>query len=245
MNQGKGHRLLPFDRPLDQAIFKERPNRFLGIVDYNGNLVKCHIHDPGRLKELLYPGNKVLITPAKETKGRKTRFDLMFAQHKKHWILVNSSLHRPISQTILLDPKLSPFESLVSLVPEVKYGHGTRFDYMVQLKDGSSCMLEVKGCTLANGDGVALFPDAPTSRGRRHVEELNEIVSSGGKAAILFLVFRPDARAFSPNFKTDPDFSRALLECVKGGVWIFIKKICFQRGWFVYTEEIRLLGGIL
>ena len=236
--------ILPLERPLEEAKFVARPNRFLAHVELNGVVEKAHVHDPGRLRELLYPGNRVLVSrPSRGSANRKTSLDLLFAFYDGDWILVNSALHRPISQKILSLPELSPFGAVKAVVPEVRFGTGTRFDYLLELDQGRSCYLEVKGCTLEDEVHRALFPDAPTLRGSRHLEELMEARSLGHEAALLFLILRPKARSFAPNAQCDPRFARLFWECVQGGVRVFMKKIAFKKGWFVYTGDIHLEGG--
>ena len=193
-----------------EGIFLQRKNRFLGMVKIEKE-EQVHIHDPGRLKELLYAGNTVLLKKA-SGKSRKTAWDLIAAKHEENWILVHSGYHRALSQIIL--------ESLypeAQIKPEVKLGH-SRIDFIVQRKS-DSIAVEVKGCTLSE-HGVALFPDAPTTRGRRHVRELINYVESGHKALLLILIFRPDSKCFLPNSATDPEFAKVFWNAVEKGVEI-------------------------
>jgi sugar fermentation stimulation protein A len=206
------------------AEFRSRPNRFLGVAALrhaDGSLTEehVHIHDPGRLKELLYAGNRVLLRKAAVPHKRKTSWDLVAAAHEKRWVLVHSGYHRRIAERLLGDPKLSPLESLTSLRAEVKYGH-SRIDFSAIQRNGVRVLIEVKGCTLAV-DGRALFPDAPTERGRRHMATLMDACHEGLEAAIFILIFREDAHRFAPNRVTDPAFARAFKNAVKAGVGVF------------------------
>jgi len=198
-----------------KGTFVSRPNRFLAVVDIQGSHEEVHVHDPGRLKELLYPGNSLLVRRA-FAKERRTKWDLIAARHGNQWVLVNSSFHRALSEKHLSDPVASPFSGIIRIQPEVKFG-SSRLDFKLELDTGNSMYLEVKGCTLAI-DGKALFPDAPTSRGRRHVEELVKAKEMGYDAAMLFLVFRRDAECFAPKEDTDPDFARAFYSALEKGV---------------------------
>ncbi len=218
-----------------EGIFRERPNRFLGIVDLNeefgGPGQGVHIHDPGRLQELLYPGNRVALKRSTRP-GRKTGWTLMAARHQTQWILVNSGLHRQISHAVLTDPDISPLGQADTIQAEINFGR-SRLDYRIVLEDGSVVYVEVKGCTLSE-NRVALFPDAPTSRGLRHIHELMEIKTEGERAAMLILVFRQDIDCFSPNGKTDPKFATAFYQAVKNGVEVYpMVCSCNSRGiWF-------------
>ena len=226
-----------------EATFIRRPNRFLGEVELNGERYEAHVHDPGRLRGLLYPNNRMLVAKPRVKKQRKTGLDLLFAWDGRHWILVNSALHRSVSEKILVDPGLSPCGAVQELVPEIPYGKGTRFDFYLRSRNGRGCYIEVKGCTFMDANRVALFPDAPTERGVRHLEELMDVLGQGFHAVLLILVFRPDARSFSPNEQCDPGFSRVFHEGVRRGIKVYAKRIDFKKGWFVYTGDIPVDGS--
>ena len=213
-----------------KGILKERPNRFLAIVDIeqNGTILKdqkVHVRDPGRLKELLYPGNRVMVKH-KPGEHRKTQWEII-AAWDNDWVLINSGYHRAISEAILNNSKISPFGKLEGLKAEVTVGH-SRLDFMLE-KDGGQIALEIKGCTLEI-DKIALFPDAPTERGARHVQTLIDIAESGKKAAIMILVLRPGARCFRPNENTDPKFAEIFWKARKAGVQIYPVKLSYEDG---------------
>jgi len=190
-----------------EGLFAERPNRFLGMVKIAGHdgPVPVHVHDPGRLREILYPGNRVLLRRADSPK-RKTRWDLVAGLCEGHWVLVHSGLHRAIAEKILTDPEFSPLGSVDSLQAEVRY-NDSRLDFVVQV-NGERVWIETKGCTLCR-NGVALF------------EHLGEIRENGERAALMVLVFRPDADCFAPNKETDPAFAGTFWQVVKRGVEVY------------------------
>ncbi len=221
-----------------RAVFVERPNRFLGLVnieDEGTNKVeKVHVRDPGRLKEILCPGNQVLIRKAKNS-NRKTRWDLIAGKVEDKWVLVNSGFHRDIAQTILNDATISPFGEIEKCSPEQTYGK-SRLDFLV-IKGGKNIWVEVKGCTLAI-DRRALFPDAPTTRGKRHVEELIKAKGEGHRAALIILVFRDDAICFAPKEDTDPDFAKVFRKAVDSGVEVYPVLMGFDEGAIFYKGLI-------
>jgi len=239
-----------------EAEWVERPNRFMGLVRLDsGDVAKVHVRDPGRLTELLYPGNRVLIRRAPSGTKRKTGWDLVAARFEDQWVLVNSGHHPEIARSILSDPRLCPFGRPVSLKGEVKFGQ-SRLDFLLEAapsergqplaqvadradKKCGKIFIEVKGCTLAR-DGIALFPDAPTSRGARHLEELMEAKRQGFGAAILVLVFRQDAEIFSPNGQTDPRFAELFHRAVCRGVECYPVKIAYS----VETEQALYVESI-
>jgi len=188
-----------------EAVFISRPNRFVAIVDILSSgkqNVAVHVHDPGRLVDLLYRGNGLLLKKATNP-HRKTKWDLIAAKKDAEWILVNSAYHRKIAEWVLSCPDISPLGRVDSILPEQKLGD-SRLDFLV-FKGDKRIWVEIKGCTLVR-DEVALFPDAPTIRGKRHLDELILAKKNGDNAAVLFLVFRADVKYFSPNRLMDPGF---------------------------------------
>ncbi len=189
-----------------------RPNRFLAYVKLNnGSEVAAHVHDPGRLEEILYAGNRVLLKRV-NNRNRKTQWDMIAGDVENKWILIHSGYHRAIAQTIIEQYK--PFGNFRSIQAEVTFGH-SRIDFV--LEQERQLWVEVKGCTLARNK-IALFPDAPTKRGTKHLQTLIDIKKSGMNAAILILIFRPDAECFSPNKETDPKFAETFHDAITAGV---------------------------
>ena len=174
--------------------FKSRPNRFL-VEMQDGTL--AHLHDPGRLKELLISDVDMLLLPVEST-NRKTNYDIVAVKYNDYWVFLNSAYHSKIAEQII--PRM--FGNIKD--KEVKFGD-SRIDFL--LEDGRP--LEVKGSTLLVGD-TALFPDAPTKRGARHVREITK-----HNGAMLFLIFHPGAKKFTPNCSMDPEFCEAVFNAKK------------------------------
>ncbi|MCK5739667.1 DNA/RNA nuclease SfsA [bacterium] len=200
------------------AILLERPNRYLAFVELpDGSEVKAHVHDPGRLQELLYPGNELVLRYA-AAEHRKTDWDVIAARFENKWILIHSGFHRRIAENLFSREDICPFGAIDSLRAEVTYGH-SRLDFRL-VQNGKPLWVEIKGCTLAE-NGRAKFPDAPTKRGTRHLESLIELMQQGEKSALVILIFRSDALDFVPNQKTDPDFSRVFYQAIAAGVSVY------------------------
>jgi len=222
-----------------RGIFKTRKNRFLSEVEiFETNSVEdVHVRDPGRLGEILYSGNEVLLEKA-QGGNRKTNWTLLAGKVNDQWIFVNSGYHRSIAENILDDPDISPFEELVDHEAEKRLGD-SRIDFLLE-KEGEKIWLEVKGCTLAR-DGKALFPDSPTKRGKRHVEELIEAISPGKTSgALLFLVFRSGTSCFEPNEDKDPDFARAFEKGIEAGLEVHPVRLNYDGSAIEYRGEIPL-----
>ncbi len=212
-----------------EALFVARPNRFLATVRMlgtgGGSLQQVHVRDPGRLEELLFPGNRLALSAA-NTPGRKTAWDLVAAESEAGWVLVNSGLHRAIAESILKAPMLSPFGDVRRIRAEVKRGR-SRLDFLITTVEDDDVWIEVKGCTLVR-NGTALFPDAPTSRGTKHLRELIDIRERGQRAAVMILVLRPDADRFTPNRETDELFSDTMDLAINKGVEVYPLKFALR-----------------
>lgn len=203
------------------GTFISRPNRFIGEIKYKGQTETAHIHDPGRLKELLIEGAEVLFT---HSRG-KLKYYIKAVKTKDEWVLIDTALHSNIAQKVF--GILPEFSNVKEFKREVKVGN-SRIDFLL---DGIP--LEVKGVTLVK-DGIALFPDAPTERGARHVKEIIE--NSG---ILLFLIFR-NAKRLSPNIKMDPEFSKNFSEARRRNIKIFAIQISFDGKTIYFENEIPL-----
>ncbi|MHA1150447.1 MAG: DNA/RNA nuclease SfsA [Promethearchaeota archaeon] len=207
---------------LREGIFLTRPNRFVGVIKYNGVEEKAHIHDPGRLKELLIRSAKVLFT---DSNGKLKYYIKAVKTIDNEWVLIDSAIHSKLAMEIF---KLMPeFKRTKEIKKEVKIGR-SRIDFML---DGIP--LEVKGVSLVI-DGLALFPDAPTERGTRHVREIIEY-----EGMILFLVFRK-AKKFAPYAEMDLDFANALKEAKAKKRPIYAVQLSFDGKTIYYNGRIPL-----
>lgn len=206
---------------LMKGMFLSRPNRFVAEIEYKGVIEVAHVHDPGRLKELLVPGVEVLFT---KSKG-KLKYYIRAVKHEQKWVLIDTAQHSRIAKLIF--GLMTEFKQAKEIKSEVKVGK-SRIDFSL---DGTP--LEVKGVTLVR-DAIALFPDAPTERGARHV---GEIIEHDG--IILFLVFR-DAKEFVPNEHMDPKFSTQLKKARKQGIQIICARISFDGASLYYEGRMPL-----
>lgn len=198
-----------------KAKFLERPNRFLIKCSAKGlGVIDAHLPNPGRLWELLIPGANLYLSSdvGSETDRRvkrKTSYTALAAERKGAPIFLHTHLTNQVAR-YLIESKSVPSLNKVEIVKqEVALGR-SRFDFLLR-ENGSDLYLEVKSCTLF-GNGVAMFPDAVTERGRRHLFELAQMGRNGINAMILFVVHYPHVDWFMPDFHTDYDFSESLLK---------------------------------
>lgn len=197
-----------------EALFLERPNRFTARVWLDGREETVHVKNTGRCRELLLPGRtKVYLEDCREKENRKTGYSLIAAEKGARLINMDSQAPNQVAEEWLRVGGMGP---LSRIVRERIYGK-SRFDFYYERENGISGYLEVKGVTLEK-EGVALFPDAPTERGVKHVEELIQARKEGYEAAILFVIQMKDVKQFVPNWETHPAFGQALCNAAAAGV---------------------------
>lgn len=203
------------------ARFCQRLNRFVAQVEIDGEIVSAHVPTSGRLGELLLPGADVQVRRGVNPK-RKTAWDLMLVKTGDTWVSLDSRLPNYLVGQLLREDELPPFAGARDIKPEYKYGE-SRLDFAFTDGEGQRTLVEVKSVTLVE-ECVAMFPDAPTLRGTRHLEELARAVGEGYRAAVLFIIQRDDATSFAPNHRTDPAFAQALRRAKEAGVEIYAWK---------------------
>ena len=184
-----------------KGTFVSRPNRFIANIEIDGKIEVCHVKNTGRCRELLIPGATVFVQEFEKAE-RKTKFDLISVCKGK--LLINMDSQAPNK---VVGEWLDTFFDNVTLVkPEARY-RNSRFDFYVEA-DGKKIFIEVKGVTLEE-DGIAMFPDAPTERGIKHLSELCKCLDDGYEAYVIFVVQMEKAKYFTPNSKTHPQFAEA------------------------------------
>lgn len=196
------------------GIFKERPNRFIAVVEIMGKDEICHVKNTGRCKELLIPGTTVFLEK-NNNPTRKTKYSLIGV--KKGNRLINMDSQAPNKVAFEWIKAGGLFHNVTLIKPEKTFGN-SRFDLYIEADD-KKIFMEVKGVTLED-DGIVRFPDAPTERGIKHIRELSNCIQQGFEAYLLFVVQMKDVKFFEPNNATQPEFGEALKEAAKNGVHI-------------------------
>jgi sugar fermentation stimulation protein A len=204
---------MKYEGELILAKLKERPNRFLGLIELDGKITHCFIPNPGRMKELMIPGTNVYLI---EKKGphRKTDYDMKLVEMDGNLISVDSRLPNKIFAEALIQNKLEPFRGYSITKTEPSF-MDSRLDFLLK-KRGEQALVECKSCNLVE-DRTALFPDAPTLRGARHINTLTMALEQG-RAGVVFIVQRDDADIFSPFKERDPEFAGAIKKAIEKGV---------------------------
>ena len=195
-----------------QGVFISRQNRFCATVSVDRKIETVHVKNTGRLKELLVQGAPVYLSRSDNT-ARKTKYDLVAVQKGGGIVSIDSQAANTVAHEWLCTKGYFGQNAIVRR--EVTFGK-SRFDFYIESGE-RKIFLEVKGCTLEK-DGRALFPDAPTERGVKHVKELVECKKHGFEAYILFVIQMKGIDSFSPNDATHPEFGAALRDAAKSGV---------------------------
>ena len=199
-------------RQVEKATFLARPNRFIAHVELAGEQVICHVKNTGRCRELLVPGAEVWLEKGSNP-GRKTAWDLIAVQKDAH--LINMDAQAPNKVFAEWAAQWEP--ELTALRSEVTYGQ-SRLDFCLETPRGLH-YVEVKGVTLEER-GHTRFPDAPTERGIKHLQELMRAAAEGHRASAVFVIQMEDVTDFAPNDDTHPAFGAALREAAKAGVQV-------------------------
>ena len=194
------------------AKFLDRPNRFIAHVELDGAVETVHVKNTGRCRELLIPGCTVYLEKGTNP-NRKTAYDLIAVE--KGETLINMDAQAPNKVFAEWAAAGGFLPDVTAIRPEYVYG-ASRLDFCLETPGGLH-LVEVKGVTLET-DGKALFPDAPTERGVRHIRELQRAAESGLDAALFFVVQIRDIQSVAPNDATHPAFGQALREAVAHGV---------------------------
>lgn len=203
-----------------EASFVKRVNRFTALINLNGITEAAHVANSGRMRELLVPEARVVVVEQSK-ESRKTKFDLVAVYYNDVWVSIDSRVPNRILEQAWKHQSLHHFKGMLEYRREVKVGK-SKLDFLLQFTD-KTCYVEAKSVTLVK-DKTAMFPDAPTERGTRHLMELIELVKEGHRGAVIFIVQREDAVEFTPNFVMDPEFAMALEKAQNNGVGVYAYK---------------------
>ena len=218
-----------------EGRFLRRPNRFLAHVELDGEEVVCHVKNTGRCRELLVPGATVWLEESDNPK-RKTRFDLIGVDKGERPINMDSQAPNRVFGEWAGAGGFRP--GLTLLRPETTFGN-SRFDFYWESSEKRG-FVEVKGVTLEE-DGVVLFPDAPTQRGVKHLEELMAAKAAGYEATVCFVVQMSGVQCFRPNDRTHPEFGEALRRAVQAGVEVLAVDCTVERDRLEIRQPVPII----
>ncbi len=226
--------------------FISRPNRFIALVELDGEQVKAHVKNTGRLGELLIPGAEVYLEDHDGKMGtRKLRYSLIGVNKEdetgKRVVNIDSQMPNKVVKEAVENGKIR-FAGLADVVyfkPEYKFGD-SRLDFYAEDSMGNKLLGEIKGVTLEEG-GKARFPDAPTERGVKHIEELISAVEQGYKACIVFVIKLKGVESFSPNYETHSEFGKALVRARDAGVEIIARDCIVSKDSIILDKKVEII----
>lgn len=217
---------------IQQATFLRRPNRFIAHVEVDGREEVCHVKNTGRCRELL-TDRATIYVEYNDSPKRKTKYSLIAVEKGDLLINMDSQVPNKVVGEWLVEKE--PFGKVKLLKPECTYG-SSRFDFYLET-DAEKMFIEVKGVTLEE-EGVVRFPDAPTERGIKHLQELCACLEAGYKAAVIFVVQMEGMKHFEPNDKTHPQFGEVLRQARRAGVEVLAYECKVTPRFLGITKEI-------
>jgi len=203
------------------GILEKRYKRFMAdIILENGELVTAHCANTGSMKECSTPKSLVFLSRADNPK-RKLKFTWELIQMPNSLVGVNTFIPNRFVKEAILNKQIPELIAYDSVKSEVKTSEGSRLDLMLQKGGEETCYVEIKNCSLVK-NGLASFPDAVTTRGQKHLDELVRLKKQGHRAIIFYLIQRMDADRFSPAASIDPEYAKKLKNAVNNGVEILV-----------------------
>ena len=202
-----------FENKLISGVFIKRYKRFFVDVQIENKVITAHCPNTGSMKGLLKEGNKVWLSKSNNP-DRKLKYTLQIIEDDNSKVGVNTHLTNKIILDALKNNLIKEFDKNITIKPEVKFGDNTRFDFLITKKNYKA-FVEVKNVTLMRKPKIAEFPDAITSRGAKHIEELIKASKKGYEVYVAFIVQREDCNQFTIASDIDPEYSELLSKAVK------------------------------
>ena len=202
-----------FESKLIPGVFIKRYKRFFVDVQIENKVITAHCPNTGSMKGLLKEGNKVWLSKSNNP-DRKLKYTLQIIEDDNSKVGVNTHLTNKIVLDALKNNLIKEFDKNITIKPEVKFGDNTRFDFLITKKNYKA-FVEVKNVTLMRKPKIAEFPDAITSRGAKHIEELIKASKKGYEVYIAFIIQREDCNQFAIASDIDPEYSKLLSKAVK------------------------------
>jgi sugar fermentation stimulation protein A len=223
--------------PLISGTLIKRYKRFLADVRLkSGEIVTAHCPNSGAMTQCCEPGRDVFISYHENPK-RKLKYTWQLIDMPASLVGVNTMIPNRLVGQAIRDELLGELMGYDTVLTEVKVGSSSRIDLLLKKGEDDFCYVEVKNCTLVN-NSQAFFPDAVTSRGKKHLVELQKLVADGHRCVMFYLIQRMDAQQFSPADHIDPEYGRELRNAISNGVEILAYDVCID------LQRIKLKGRI-
>ena len=227
-----------FENKLIPGLFIKRYKRFFVDIKINNKILTAHCPNTGSMYGLLKEGNKVWISKSNNP-NRKLKYTLEIIEDKKSKIGVNTHSANKIVLDALQNNLIKEFDEILEIKPEVKFGFNTRFDFLITDRK-NKIFIEVKNVTLSRKKALAEFPDAVTSRGLKHINELLKASQKNYKIYLLYLIQRDDCNSFTIAKDLDPNYASALVKAVKNKLNILCYDCKFSSKGIKLNNKIKL-----
>ena len=226
-----------FENKLISGRLIKRYKRFFADVKINNKVITAHCPNTGSMFGLLKKNNKVWLSKSNNPK-RKLKYTLQIIEDKKSKVGVNTHLTNKIVLHALQNNLIKIFDKNIKIKPEIKFGFNTRFDFLITKKNYKA-FIEVKNVTLSRTKGLAEFPDAITSRGLKHINELIKASNKGYEIFILYLIQREDCKSFTIANDIDVDYANSLSKAVKKKLNILCYDCKFSSKGIKLNQKIK------
>lgn len=234
--------VVPWPAPLKTGIFLKRYKRFFADIDLDGSVEVAHVANTGSLKGLLTEGCQALVLPSSNPK-RKLKYSLKALQlEDQSWVGVDTGIPSQLLSKVLTSQPDLIFPNLKNFKLEHKISAQTRLDALVTLDNDQQIYIELKNVTMGQYDPTlktqtALFPDAVTERGLKHLIELQDLVSKGHRATLIFMIQRTDCNAFRPAHEVDLKYAQELIKAQNNGVELIAYSVKVDANGVTFTNQ--------
>lgn len=231
---------MKFENPLIEGRLLRRYKRFLADVEFDdGNIMTVHCPNPGAMLGLDIPGSRVFVSDSRNEK-RKLRHTLEIVEAEGTLVGINTNLPNRLAREAM-DSGLIPVPEGASILAEQRYGTNSRIDFLVRSSSAPDLYVEVKNVHLRRHPGLHEFPDCPTARGVKHLQELSRQVSEGNRAMMVYLVQRMDGDRFSIAADKDPQYAHAFVQAEQAGVEMLAIKCQVTAHEILPAETVTIL----
>ncbi|MBT1070803.1 DNA/RNA nuclease SfsA [Pelotalea chapellei] len=225
--------------PLITGVLVKRYKRFLAdVILEDGSLTTVHCPNSGSMKGCAEPGSRVYLSRSPNLK-RALPLTWELVESCGVWAGINTCLPNRLTREAIENGAVVELQGYTTIRPEVPYGEASRIDLLLENSEGR-CFVEVKNVTLVD-DNRALFPDAVTTRGQKHLHELMRVVREGDRGVIFFTVQRSDGHSVSPADLIDPEYGRLLRQAIENGVEALAYRAVVTPQEIVLTERLPVL----
>lgn len=231
---------MKFPAPIIKGRLIKRYKRFLADIDLGEDIITAHCANPGAMTGLKDTGSVVWVNPATNPK-RKLSYDWQVIERGGAKICINTAIANHVIGEALSEKKIAPLTAYNTITPEQAYSQNSRIDFLLTQNGLPACYVEVKSVTLSPKPGLASFPDSPTKRGLKHLNDLSQMAQAGHRAVMIYLVNRDDCTAFTLASDIDPAYTQGFVTARKAGVEAYAYAAKITPNSISLSHEIEII----